>query len=48
MSMWLSDGGNRKKEFEDFDRVSIRADGDYIRNVLQSLSYFGSVEVAYE
>ena len=48
MSMWLSDGGNRKKTFEDFSRESIRADGDYIRGVLQSLSHFGSVEVAYE
>jgi hypothetical protein len=48
MSMWLSDGGKRKKEFKDISVEIVRRDGDLLRSVLNDLFYFGSIEVAYE
>ena len=48
MSMWLSDGGKRKKEFKDISVEIVRTDGDLLRSVLNDLFYFGSIEVAYE
>ena len=48
MSMWLSDGGKRKKQFRDIDVESVRNDGLYTRSVLESLFHFGGIEVAYE
>jgi hypothetical protein len=48
MSMWLSDGSRRKKEFKEISVQSVRADGVFIRSVLESLSHFGGIAVAYE
>jgi hypothetical protein len=48
MSMWLSDGSRRKKEFKDISVQSVREDGTFVRSVLQSLFHFGGIAVAYE
>ena len=48
MSMWLSDGSKRSKEFKDISVSTVREDGDFIRKVLESLFHFGSITVAYE
>lgn len=48
MSMWLSDGQKRKKQFKDISVDVVRKDSEFIRNILQLLSHFGSIEVAYE
>lgn len=48
MSMWLSDGSRRKKEFKDISVQSVREDGVFVRAVLQSLFHFGGIAVAYE
>ena len=48
MSMWLSDGSRRKKEFKDISVQSVREDGTFVRSVLQSLFHFGSIAVAYD
>lgn len=48
MSMWLSDGGKRKKEFRDISVEVVKKDCQYLRSVLNDLFYFGSIEVAYE
>jgi hypothetical protein len=48
MSMWLSDGGKRKKEFRDTSADIARRDGLFMREVLLSLAHFGGPEVAYE
>ncbi len=47
MSMWLSDGTRRKKEFKDINLLSVRMDGEIVRNVLESLFHFGGIDVAY-
>jgi len=39
MSMWLSDGRKRKKQFKDINVDIVRKDGVFIREVLQSLSH---------
>ena len=48
MSMWLSDGRRRKKQFKDISVEIVRKDGEYMRSVLESLFHFGGIEVAYE
>lgn len=48
MSMWLSDGSKRSKEFKDISVSTIREDGDFVRKVHESLFHFGSITVAYE
>jgi hypothetical protein len=48
MSMWLSDGAKRKKEFKDISVATVREDGNLIRKVLESLFHFGGIAVAYE
>ena len=48
MSMWLSDGSRRKKEFKDISVQSVREDGTFVRSVLESLFHFGGIAVAYE
>jgi hypothetical protein len=48
MSMWLSDGSRRKKEFKDISVQSVRQDGTFVRSVLESLFHFGGIAVAYE
>jgi hypothetical protein len=48
MSMWLSDGKRRRKEFKDISVEIVRQDGIYLRSVLESLFYFGSIEVVVE
>ena len=48
MSMWLSDGSKRKKEFKDINVDIVREDGNFVRSVLESLFYFGGIAVAYE
>jgi len=48
MSMWLSDGRKRKKQFKDINVQIAREDGAYVRSVLESLFHFGGIEVAYE
>lgn len=48
MSMWLSDGSRRKKQFKDISVQTVREDGEYVRSVLESLFHFGGTEVAYE
>jgi len=48
MSMWLSDGSRRKKEFKDISVQSVREDGVFVRTVLESLFHFGGIAVAYE
>jgi hypothetical protein len=47
MSMWLSDGSKRKKEFKDISASTVRKDGAFVREVLESLFHFGGIEVAY-
>ena len=48
MSMWLSDGTKRKKEFKDISVASVREDCLLVRSVLESLFHFGQISVAYE
>lgn len=48
MSMWLSDGAKRKKEFKDISVGSVRDDCLLVRSVLESLFHFGGIAVAYE
>lgn len=48
MSMWLSDGSRRKKEFKDISVQSVRQDGEFVRSVVESLFHFGGIAVAYE
>jgi hypothetical protein len=48
MSMWLSDGGKRKKEFKDISLSSVRQEGTLVRSVLVSLAHFGGISVAYD
>ena len=48
MSMWLSDGAKRKKEFKDISVTSVREDCLLVRSVLKSLFHFGGIAVAYE
>jgi len=48
MSMWLSDGSRRKKEFKDISVQSVREEGAFVRSVLESLFHFGGIAVAYE
>lgn len=48
MSMWLSDGSKRRKEFKDISVATVREDGNYVRSVLESLFHFGGITVAYE
>ena len=48
MSMWLSDGSRRRKEFKDISVESVRSDGALVRKVLESLFHFGGIAVAYE
>jgi hypothetical protein len=48
MTMWQSDGGRRRKEFKDINVEIVRADGEFVREVLDSLFHFGGVAVAYE
>lgn len=48
MSMWLSDGRRRKKQFKDISVAIVQADGEFVRSVLQSLFHFGGIEVVYE
>ena len=48
MSMWLSDGSRRKKQFKDISVLSVREDGAFVRTVLESLFHFGSISAAYE
>ncbi len=48
MSMWLSDGTKRKKEFKDISTEIIRCDCEFIRTTLEEIgTYFGGIEVAY-
>lgn len=48
MSMWLSDGSRRKKEFKDISVQSVKQEGEFVRDVLKSLFHFGGIAVAYE
>lgn len=48
MSLWLSDGRKRKKQFKDISVAIVQADGEFVRSVLESLFHFGGIEVAYE
>ena len=48
MSMWLSDGGKRKKEFKNISISIVREDCAFIRSVLESLFHFGQIQVIYE
>ena len=48
MSMWLSDGSKRKKEFKDISVSTVQKDGAFVREVLESLFHFGGIAVAYE
>jgi hypothetical protein len=48
MSVWLSDGKKRKKEFKDISVDIVHRDGMFLRSVLESLFYFGGIEVAVE
>ena len=48
MSMWLSDGAKRKKEFKDISVASVQEDCLFVRGVLESLFHFGGIAVAYE
>jgi hypothetical protein len=49
MSMWLSDGGKRKKEFKDISVSIVKTDCTFIRNTLQLIGgHFGNIAVAYE
>ena len=48
MSMWLSDGSKRRKEFKDISVSTVKKDGAFVREVLESLFHFGGIAVAYE